>query len=126
MSKLETRRFDAKLDSFLRRRLAQEEFERISTSEPCVVLSPDDKRVHRHAVLSHRCLYLTEVPPKNVKVALHLKNIHSLRMVSPAVKTCQFSLQNKKKKGIVVGSSERYIMLQKLVENYKRQTYSIR
>ena len=82
MSKLETRRFDAKLDSFLRRRLAQEDYERISTSEPCVVISPEDKRVHRHVVLGHHCLYLVEVPPKNLKVALQLKDVGSVRMVS--------------------------------------------
>ena len=82
MSKLETRRFDAKLDSFLRRRLAQEDYERISTSEPCVILSPEDKHVHRHAVLGHQCVYLTEVPPKNLKIALHLKDVASIRMVS--------------------------------------------
>ena len=82
MSRLETRRFDAKLDSFLRRRLPQEDFERISTSEPCVILSPEDKRVHRHAVLGHRCVYFTEVPPKNLKIALYLKDVTSIRMVS--------------------------------------------
>ena len=85
MSRLETRRFDAKLDSFLRRRLPQEDFERISTSEPCVILSPEDKRVHRHAVLGHRCVYFTEVPPKNLKIALYLKDVTSIRMVSVSI-----------------------------------------
>ena len=83
MTAVETRRFDAKLDSFLRRRLPQEDYDRISTSEPCVVLSPEDKRVHRFAVLGHQCLYLTEVPPKNLKVALRLKDACSIRVVSP-------------------------------------------
>ena len=85
MTGLETRRFDAKLDSFLRRRLTQEDFERVCTSEPCVVVSPEDKRVHRHVVLGHRCLYLTEVPPKNLKTALHVRDISSIRMVSLSV-----------------------------------------
>ena len=88
MSRLETRRFDAKLDSFLRRRLPQEDLERISTSEPCVVLSPEDKRVHRHAVLGHRCVYFTEVPPKNLKIALYIKDITAIRMVSACA--CMF------------------------------------
>lgn len=88
MSTLETRRFDAKLDSFLRRKLAQEDYERVSTFEPCVVVSPNDKRVHRFVVLGHRCLYLTEVPPKNLKEALQLKDISSIRMVSSGNGMC--------------------------------------
>ena len=88
MTGLETRRFDAKLDSFLRRNLAQEDFERVCTSEPCVVVSPEDKRVHRHAVLGHQCLYLTEVPPKNLKTALHIREISSIRMVGFTARVC--------------------------------------
>ena len=81
MSRLETRRFDGKLDSFLRRSLPSEDYERICTSELCVVVSPEEKRVHRHVVLGHRCLYLTEFPPKSVKVAANLQDVQSICMV---------------------------------------------
>ena len=81
MSRLETRRFDGKLDSFLRRSLQSEDYERICTSELCVVVSPEEKRVHRHVVLGHRCLYLTEFPPKSVKVAANLQDVQSICMV---------------------------------------------
>ena len=81
MSRLETRRFDGKLDSFLRRSLPSEDYERICTSELCVVVSPEEKRVHRHVVLGHHCLYLTEFPPKSVKVAANLQDVQSICMV---------------------------------------------
>ena len=82
MARLETKRYDVKLDSFLRRTLPSEEYERVSASEPCVVLSPDDKRVHRHVILGHHSLYLTEFPPKSLKTAVHLRDVQSVRMVS--------------------------------------------
>jgi len=81
MSKLETRRYDGKLDSFLRRNLSSEDYDRICTFEPCVVVSPEEKRVHRHVVLGHRCLYLTEFPPKSIKVAANLQEVYSVCMV---------------------------------------------
>ena len=81
MARLETRRYDGKLDSFLHRNLAREDYERVCTSEPCVVVSPDEKRVHKHVILGHRCLYFADFPPKTIKVAMQLKDIQSIRMV---------------------------------------------
>lgn len=84
MAALEVRRYDGKLDSFLFKKLPQEDYERISTSEPCVVLSAEDKRVHRHVILGHRCIYLTEFPPKNLKVAVNLRDVTAIKIVSCA------------------------------------------
>ena len=82
MAAVEVRRYDGKLDSFLLRNLPREDYERVSTSEPCVVVSTEDKRVHRHVILGHRSLYLTEFPPKNLKVAVNLRDVTDIKMVS--------------------------------------------
>ncbi len=82
MSKLDTRRYDGKLDSFLYKNLPWEEYERVCTSEPCVVVCPEEKRVHKHVILAHRCIYFADFPPKNIKVAVALRDIESVQMVS--------------------------------------------
>lgn len=78
---LDTRRQDVRLESFLRRQLSPEVYERISTSEGCVLFSPEEKRVHRYVVLGHRQLFTTEFPPKNLKVLLNLETITSVNLV---------------------------------------------
>lgn len=75
-------RQDVRLDKFLRGRLRQEVYEQVTSSEACVIISPDEKRVHRYAVLGHRCLFSTEFPPKNLKMLLQLEDIVSVDMVS--------------------------------------------
>lgn len=78
---LDTRRQDVRLESFLRRQLRPDVYERLSTSEGCVLFSPDEKRVHRFAVLGHKQLFTTEFPPKHFKVLLNLDSITSIKMV---------------------------------------------
>lgn len=78
---LETRRQDVRLEKFLRGQFSQEVYERVSSSEPCVLISPDEKRVHRYAVLGHTQLYTTEFPPKKLKTLLKLEDIISISMV---------------------------------------------
>ena len=78
---LDTRRQDVRLESFLRRQLPPDVYERLSTSEGCVLFSADEKRVHRFVVLGHKQLFTTEFPPKNLKVLLNLDSIASIRMV---------------------------------------------
>ena len=80
--KLETRRQDLRLDTFLRRNLSWKDYERIIISEPCVILSPEEKRVYRHVILGQNCLFSTEDPPKSLKTVLKLVDIESIHKVS--------------------------------------------
>lgn len=75
-------RHDVRLDKFLRGQLSGEVYERVVSSEPCVLSSPEEKRVHRYAVLGHRRLFATEFPPKNLKVLLKLEDIVAVELVS--------------------------------------------
>lgn len=74
-------RQDVRLDRFLRGQLRPEVYERVVTSEPCVIISPEERRVHRYAVLGHRCLFLTAFPPKILKPQLQLEDIISIKVV---------------------------------------------
>ena len=76
-----SRRLDARLDLFLRRNLSQEDYERVFTAEHCVVISPEEKRVHRFAVLGHTALYTVDYPPRKFKTIFPLKDISSMRTV---------------------------------------------
>ena len=76
------RRFDARLDAYLRRTLSPQDHDRVSTSVKCVAsLTGDIQNKHRYAILGHRCVYFADVPPKNVKVAIHLRDVQSVQMV---------------------------------------------
>ncbi len=76
------RRFDARLDAYLRRTLSPQDHDRISTSVKCVAsLTGDVLNKHKYAILGHKCVYLADVPPKNVKVAVHLRDVQSVQMV---------------------------------------------
>lgn len=93
MSRGPLERQDVRLDKFLREQLRQEIYERVVSSEPCVIFSPEEKRVHRYAVLGHRCLYATEFPPKNLKVLVQLEDIVSVDMVSVSVCVSMVTVQ---------------------------------
>lgn len=75
-------RQDVKLDRFLREELCWEVYERLCSSEPCVIRSGGEKWAHRHAVLGHKCLYSTEFPPKNIKTLVKLEDITAISVVS--------------------------------------------
>ena len=86
-------RRDVKLESFLNRTLPPEEYERLLARQPAVaVVASSDrgggrgaaagKPAHRHAVLGHCKLYLTDVPPKNLRTTLLLKHVESILIVS--------------------------------------------
>ena len=77
----ETKRFDGRLDSFLRRTLCLEEYERVVSIEQCVVVTAEGKRAPRNVVLGHRWLYFTEIPAKTLTRALQLENIVSVETV---------------------------------------------
>ncbi len=76
------KRFDVRLESFLRRNLSREDYDRLYTSEASVVLSPEEKRVHRYAILGHDRLYTLEIPPKKLKTVLMLEDVLSVQLVS--------------------------------------------
>ena len=80
---LETRakRHDVRLDNFLRKNLVQENYERIHASEPCVLISPVEKRVHRYVILGHTHLFSTEFPPRTLRTLLKLKDIALINVV---------------------------------------------
>lgn len=80
-------RLDVRLDKFLRGQLSGEVYERVVSSEPCVLSSPEEKRVHRYAVLGHKCVYSTEFPPKNLKTLLKLEDIVAVDLVSVSMVT---------------------------------------
>ncbi len=77
----ESRRQDIRLETFLRRQLSQEEYERVCGSESCVLFSPEERRVHRYVILGHRHLYSTEFAPKKLKVLLQLESITDVQIV---------------------------------------------
>jgi hypothetical protein len=78
-------RRDVRLDKFLREQLTEEEYERLTCTEPSVLFSPEEKRVYRYAILGHRCFFSTEFPPKNLKVQLQLEDIVSVDVVSVSI-----------------------------------------
>ena len=72
-----------KLDRFLRQELCREEYERVCKSEACVIrASGGEKWVHRYAVLGHKCLYSTEIPPKHIETLVKLEDITAISVVS--------------------------------------------
>ena len=79
---MESRRYDGKLDNFLMQSLAEDEYERIATSEPCVVVCGEEKPAHKHAIVGHQHLYLTQFPPKKLKIAVQLEDVTSIQIVS--------------------------------------------
>jgi hypothetical protein len=84
-------RRDGKLESFLNRTLPPEEYERLLARQPAVAVVSSDrgggrgaaagKPAHRHAVLGHCKLYLTDVPPKNLRTTLLLKHAESIQIL---------------------------------------------
>lgn len=74
---------NGKLNSFLHLHLPPADYARVCASEPCVAVYPEEKRVHRYAVLGHSRLYLTEVPPRSLKATLELGNVQSVEVVGP-------------------------------------------
>ena len=78
---MESRRYDGKLDNFLMQSLAEDEYERIATSEPCVVVCGEEKPAHKHAIVGHQHLYLTQFPPKKLKIAVQLEDVTSIQIL---------------------------------------------
>lgn len=74
-------RFDGKLDSTLRKTLTLEEYERLSITESCIVVTDDGKRSQKLVTVGHSALYFCNIPPKSVKRILYLTQIISCTTV---------------------------------------------
>ncbi|KAK6482861.1 hypothetical protein HHUSO_G15969 [Huso huso] len=75
-------KINCKLDSFLKRNLEQNVYDRVRACEACVVISETVKKVFMYVVLSDHCIYLTENPPKTIQTAVHFKDICGIELVN--------------------------------------------
>ncbi|XP_028651173.1 uncharacterized protein C12orf56 homolog [Erpetoichthys calabaricus] len=73
---------NSKLDSFLKRNLPQSVYERVRVHEACVVISDSVNKLYMFVVLTDDCIYLTENPPKTVRVAAHFGDIFGVELVN--------------------------------------------
>uniref|UniRef100_A0A3Q4H9C7 Uncharacterized LOC102791177 n=1 Tax=Neolamprologus brichardi TaxID=32507 RepID=A0A3Q4H9C7_NEOBR len=75
-------RRNARLDSFLQRKLERRVYERIRAYEPCVVLSESINKVYMHVVLSDECVYLTEYSPRTLTAAVSFRRVRYIELVN--------------------------------------------
>ncbi|XP_005949214.1 uncharacterized protein C12orf56 homolog [Haplochromis burtoni] len=73
-------RRNARLDSFLQRKLERRVYERIRVYEPCVVLSESINKVYMHVVLSDECVYLTEYSPRTLTAAVSFRRVRYIEL----------------------------------------------
>jgi len=73
---------NTKLESFLKRALSDETYERIRAHESCIVVSEKDSKAFKYVILSDEWVYLTENPPKVIQEAVPLKDVTSVELVS--------------------------------------------
>ena len=73
---------NSKFESFLKRTISDEAFERMRGYESCIIVSEKENRSFKFIVLSDEKIYLTENPPKTLQEALHLKDVTSIELVS--------------------------------------------
>ena len=76
------KRQNARLESFLKRALPLDKYERLRCYETAVIVSIDEKRALKHIILGHRTLYSTESPPKLLKTLLDLAEIDDVALVT--------------------------------------------
>ncbi|KAK2165460.1 hypothetical protein NP493_1364g00030 [Ridgeia piscesae] len=74
----------SKLESFLKRNLDVDTFERIRTHEACIVCSEKEDKVYKFVVLSDERIYLTENPPKKISVekSVNLRDVVSVELLN--------------------------------------------
>ena len=83
MANASAERCDGKLECFLSRHLPTDDYQRLLTKQPCVaVVEGNEKPAHRFAIVGHCRLYLTDVPPKSVRMTLQLRDVESIQIVS--------------------------------------------
>lgn len=74
-------RRDGKLESFLKKYLHGADYGRLLAKQPCVAVLENEKPSHRHAVVGHCRVFLTDVPPKSLKMTLQLRDVESIKIV---------------------------------------------
>lgn len=77
---------NSKLESFLKKCLSEETFERVRAYESCVVVSEKENKAFKYAILNDEWIYLTENPPKTIVAEVSLKEIISV----DHVRTCSY------------------------------------
>ncbi|KAL7882982.1 hypothetical protein SRHO_G00006400 [Serrasalmus rhombeus] len=75
-------RRNSKLETFLKRSLERDAYERIRAYEPCVVVSETLNKVFMHVVLSDECIYLTEYSPRTLQQAVHFTHILDIELIN--------------------------------------------
>lgn len=70
-----------KLESYLKRSLTDETFERVRAYESCIVVSEKESKAFKYVILGDEWIYLTENPPKHLQEAVPLKDIISVELV---------------------------------------------
>ncbi|KAL5014777.1 hypothetical protein ScPMuIL_009047 [Solemya velum] len=73
---------NSKLESFLKRSLTDETYERIRAYESCIVVSEKENKAFKFVVLGDEWLYLTENPPKTIQEFVHLKDLVLVELVN--------------------------------------------
>ncbi|GFO21228.1 hypothetical protein PoB_004773300 [Plakobranchus ocellatus] len=73
---------NSKFESFLKRTISDEAFERVRAYESCVVISERENKAFKFVVLTDEKIYLTENPPKSLQEVVHLKDVTSVELVN--------------------------------------------
>ncbi|XP_012943380.1 uncharacterized protein C12orf56 [Aplysia californica] len=73
---------NSKFESFLKRSISEEAFERVRGYESCIIVSEKENKAFKFVVLSDEWIYLTENPPKTLQEAVHLKDVTSVELVN--------------------------------------------
>ncbi|KAK3743524.1 hypothetical protein RRG08_027392 [Elysia crispata] len=73
---------NSKFESFLKRSISDEAFERVRAYESCIVISEKENKAFKFVVLTDEKIYLTENPPKTLQEVVHLKDVTSVELVN--------------------------------------------
>ena len=73
---------NSKLDTFLKKNLSPDTFERIRCHESCIVCSEREDKAFKYVVVGDEWIFLTENPPKKIYEAVHLSDVISVDLVS--------------------------------------------
>jgi hypothetical protein len=75
---------NSKLETFLKRNLDSDAYERIRYHESCIVLSDKQPKLDKalcYVVVGHDFIYLTENPPKTIRGEAPFKNVLDIELV---------------------------------------------
>ena len=71
-----------KLNTFLKRVLDADTYERIRHRDACIVCSKKEDKAFKFILISDEILYVTENPPTSITEVMRLTDIVSVRLVS--------------------------------------------